>query len=358
MTGAATARSYTAIAIVLHWAIAAAILFNLPLGLWMHAQAAAGHADAGLFRAFQLHKSIGLTVLALSLVRLAWRLANPPPPLPTRMPAWERFVALAAHRAFYVLMITLPLTGWLYVSTGWSLETGKPLVVETHYFGLFKVPFLFGLDQASNGVRASTANSAMFAHWLMAWATLALATLHVAAALKHQFVDQDEVLGHMVPGAHGASRLSAASGAVRSAVLGGGLALVTLGVIAAGYALFAAPNSPTQAQPTPAVSTAVDSAVATPPAPTTTAATTTVTTTTHNAPPAHAVAWSVNTASSSVGFTITYGGQPYEGAFDRWRASIRFAPDDLAHSSATVTMETASAHTSDAMQTSQIGATP
>ncbi|MFT3726202.1 MAG: YceI family protein [Terricaulis sp.] len=351
-----SAARYAAVAIVLHWAIAAAILFNIPLGLWMHAQAASGHVDTGVFRAFQLHKSVGLTVLALSLARLAWRLMNPPPPLPAAMPKWERFAALTTHWAFYALMIALPLTGWLYVSAGWSLEMGKPLVVETHYFGLFKVPFLFGLDHSSETARASAAYSAMLTHWLMGWATLALAALHVAAALKHQFVDRDQVLGHMVPGVHSAKAPAIPGDTARIAVLSGGLALVALGLAVAVTTLL----SPAPvATPSPPITTAIAGAPDATPwrTPPPQAAPTTAVTAAAPPPVAHAVAWSVDTPASSVGFTITYSGQPYEGAFDRWRADIRFSPDDLAHSSASVTMEVASAHTSDAMQTSQIGST-
>ena len=76
---AASNTRYTAFAIVLHWAIAFAILFNLPLGLWMHEQAEHNQIGEGVFRAFQLHKSVGLTVLALSLARLGWRLGHQPP---------------------------------------------------------------------------------------------------------------------------------------------------------------------------------------------------------------------------------------------------------------------------------------
>ena len=74
-------QRYTAVAVVLHWAIASAIALMIPLGFWMHQQSEHGVVGDGLFQAYQLHKSIGLTVLALSIVRLGWRLANPPPPL-------------------------------------------------------------------------------------------------------------------------------------------------------------------------------------------------------------------------------------------------------------------------------------
>src|SRR5262245_15536869 len=119
----------------------------IPLGFWMHNRAEHG-GGAELFSVYQLHKSIGLTVLALSLLRLVWRLMNPPPPLPAHMPAWERFVAVATHGAFYALIIGLPLSGWIYVSAGWSIHDEQPLLITTRWFGLFAVPHLFGLPQA------------------------------------------------------------------------------------------------------------------------------------------------------------------------------------------------------------------
>ncbi|MGH6949533.1 MAG: cytochrome b, partial [Vitreimonas sp.] len=143
MSGAT--QRYTAVAVVLHWAIASAIGLMIPLGFWMHDQSEHGASGDGLFRAYQLHKSIGLTVLALSLVRLGWRLMHPPPPLPQHMPAWERFAAKATHWGFYVLMIALPLSGWTYVSAGWSIHDDEPLLITTRWFGLFVVPHLFGL---------------------------------------------------------------------------------------------------------------------------------------------------------------------------------------------------------------------
>jgi cytochrome b561 len=227
---AARAQRYTAVAIVLHWAIAVAILFMIPMGLWMHESAEHGDVSARLFSAYQLHKSIGLTVLALSLVRLGWRLMNPPPPMPAHMPGWERFIAVATHWAFYALMIGLPLSGWLYVSTGWSIHDEAPLPVATHWFGLFQVPALFGLNQADLGVREDAAEAALTAHAYLAYAALGLAALHVAAALKHQFFDRDEVLAHMVPGLRAPNETEAApKNPARLAVIGAGLSLVLVG---------------------------------------------------------------------------------------------------------------------------------
>ena len=163
-----SAQRYSAVAIILHWAIAFAILFNLVLGFWMHLTADSGHATQAVFQAFQLHKSVGLSVLALSLVRLAWRLTHKPPPLPAAMPAWEAFAARATHWAFYLLMIAIPLTGWLYVSAGWSHEQHRAFNVPTIYFGLFPVPHLFGLGEQSLAARSATANASFTAHYLLA----------------------------------------------------------------------------------------------------------------------------------------------------------------------------------------------
>ena len=145
-----------------------------------------GNPAGGVYNAFQLHKSVGLTVLALSLARLGWRLGHPPPPLPPHMPAWERRIAKATHWAFYALMIGLPLSGWVFVSAGWSLHDNASLAVPTHFFGLFQVPALFGLPQASPELRAGVAAVAMNA-CADGVGRGVLAALHVGAALKHPF---------------------------------------------------------------------------------------------------------------------------------------------------------------------------
>ena len=155
-----------------------------------------------LFEAYQLHKSIGLTVLVLTLVRLAWRLTHPPAATCRQhMPAWERFAARATHWALLRPDASrLPLTGWLYVSAGWSIHDDESLAVPTRWFGLFEVPHLFDLPHASNDVRADTAEAALTAHAYLGFTAIGLAALHVAAALKHHFFDRDETLAHMVPG--------------------------------------------------------------------------------------------------------------------------------------------------------------
>jgi len=180
---------YGAVAMALHWLLAAMILFMLGLGLFM---TRLEDTDPRTFPLFQLHKSIGLTILMLSFARLGWRLANPVPALPPAMGAGARFAARAVHLLFYVLMIAIPVMGWATVSSA-------PLGVPTMWFGLFEwphIPFLADLPRAEKrmieGPLATT-------HALLALSMLALVVLHAAAALKHQFRDRDDVLKRMLP---------------------------------------------------------------------------------------------------------------------------------------------------------------
>jgi cytochrome b561 len=339
---AATAQRYTAVAIVLHWAIAIAIILMIPLGFWMHIQAEHGVATDQLFRAFQLHKSIGLTVLALSLARLGWRLANAPPPLPEHMPAWERFLAKATHWAFYALIIGLPLSGWLYVSAGWSIHESEPLPVPTRYFGLFSVPHLFGLDRAGPDLREAAAEAAFTTHWVLAYSMIGLAVLHVIAALKHHFFDRDQVLAHMVPFIRAPFESGPApKNPARLAVLGLGLSLSGVALAAALFALFGGGAATAPPQPS-TIEIAAPQAPAPAPADPNALAP-------QAAVEGAAPAWRVNPAQSSIGFSFSIddgaGATSIQGRFTRWRADIRFDRDNLERSSALVTIETASATT-------------
>jgi cytochrome b561 len=172
-----------------HWVIAAAILFMLWLGPFM---ASLPETDPRQFPLFQVHKSIGLTILLASLARLAWRLLNPVPSLPGGMPRWERVAARTVRGLFYVLMIGVPLLGWATVSSA-------PLGIPTMWFGLLEwphIPFLAALPRADKRVIEPFL---MDTHAILAFAMLALVVLHVLAALKHHFRDRDNVLKHMLP---------------------------------------------------------------------------------------------------------------------------------------------------------------
>jgi cytochrome b561 len=167
----------------LHWLIAAAIIGLLIVGKYMHGLSDS-HPDK--FALYQLHKSFGITVLALTVFRIGWRLVNPAPPFPASMPAWQRWGAYASHFLLYALMLGLPLSGWLRVSTD---ELGIPTLL----FGLIELPAL------PIGPSDRISHLAHDAHELMGNAMILLLILHVAAALKHHFWDRDDVLRRILP---------------------------------------------------------------------------------------------------------------------------------------------------------------
>lgn len=179
-----THRAFGAVAVTLHWLIAIAILAMIYIGYTMVA-----NEDYDLY---QLHKSIGLTILGLSLLRLAWRFIDPPPPLPPSMPGWEKLAAHLSHWTFYALMIGIPLVGYLYISASPTSD-----FVDTKYFGGPKVPLIPWL--AEHADREDIADRLEDVHAWLAYGTLALLALHVGAALKHQFWDRDRVLHAMLP---------------------------------------------------------------------------------------------------------------------------------------------------------------
>lgn len=311
----AAAPAYSAVAIVLHWAIATAIIANLALGAWMHEAIEVPATAARAVVAFQLHKSLGLTVLALSLLRMLWRLLHRPPPLPADMPAWERLAAQAAHWMFYALMIGLPLSGWLYVSTQWRGEV--PLNVPTLWFGLFELPHLFGLNALSAELRALWAERALEAHEWLAWGTVALLVLHVAAACKHHFIVRDAVLAQMLPILHprsGVLVIPASAGRRTTLFLG------SAGIVIAGAALVAALTR----SPDDVSSSALPSGSA-------------------SGITSAAGGWRIDPARSEIAFSGTHAGAAFRGRFTRWSAALHIDPADITRSRIAVIIDTASA---------------
>ena len=168
---------YTRVAIAFHWAIALLIGLNLWLGL------GAGALPKD-WPAMPVHKAVGITVLALTLGRIAWRLMHPAPPLPADLKPWERLAARGSHFALYGFMLAMPLTGWAMVSGA----KRRPL----EWFGLFDIPYL-PVSDAVSGFGHD-------AHELLGWGLIALLAVHVAAALRHHFLLRDNVLARMMPG--------------------------------------------------------------------------------------------------------------------------------------------------------------
>jgi cytochrome b561 len=190
---------YSAVAIFLHWTIALGIICMVPMGWWMTDHVTDPAYAASVFRTYQLHKSIGLTILVLSVIRLIWRLTHAFPPLPDHMPAWEKAAARLSHVLLYVVILVMPLTGWLYVSAGWNNQMNIPFEVPTLWFGLFQWPHLPGLAHAADATRGQVAGLSIAVHAWLAWGAVALVAIHVAAALKHHFFDRDSVLASMLP---------------------------------------------------------------------------------------------------------------------------------------------------------------
>lgn len=183
---------YSIVAILLHWLIAALILFNLWLGLSVE-----GRHGAAKINAFELHQSIGMTVLALSILRLGWRLANPPPPEAPGIAHWEKSVSGLVHGAFYVIMIGMPLTGWLMVSAG---ANGAHIALwrmgDFQGIAWPRLPLVAALPTA----RREAVQGASFAvHTYLSYGAYVLILLHITGALKHQIFDPNPVLPRMLP---------------------------------------------------------------------------------------------------------------------------------------------------------------
>ena len=180
---------YSGVAVVLHWLVAAGILFNLVAMLVVD--------DDARGRPFiDLHKSVGITVLGLVLLRILWRMARTPPaPLASLRP-WERKLSVGTHHLLYLLMVLAPLSGWLMNSASLNKATGQPYGIELfHALPWFNLPLFNGMDPAT---RKQWHEGLGTAHGLVFKLALWVAVLaHVAGALKHQFLDREKELQRM-----------------------------------------------------------------------------------------------------------------------------------------------------------------
>lgn len=173
---AAPRDRYTGTAIALHWLVAGLLGAGFALGLYM-----TGLPNGIVkLKLYNWHKWIGATVLALTLLRLAWRVRHRPP-APLTMPAWQQRAAAGVQVALYLLCLIVPLLGWAY-----SSALGYPLV----WLGLLPLPDWVPLDR-------ELARAIKPWHQCAAWALTLLVALHLAAALKHHFVDHDGLLRRM-----------------------------------------------------------------------------------------------------------------------------------------------------------------
>jgi len=170
---------YTRTAIAFHWIAAALIIGNLAFGLYTVNLPLSPQK----LKLFSYHKWVGVTVLLLATARLLWRLTHAAPALPDAMKPWEKTAAHAAHIALYVLFFAAPLTGWLFSSAAGF---------QTVYLGVLPIPDLLSKNK-------ELADVLRFMHRWINYTMAAVIVLHAAAALKHHFVDRDDVLARMLP---------------------------------------------------------------------------------------------------------------------------------------------------------------
>lgn len=171
------ANRYSATAIALHWGGALLIFAAFPLGLYM--------VDLPLspdkLKLYSYHKWIGVTVFLLVAIRLAWRATHTPPALPPDMPAWQRRASSIAHGLLYALMGAIPLSGWL-------MSSAKGF--QTVWFGVLPLPDLVERNRELGDLLATV-------HQVLNYTLAALVILHVAAALKHHFIERRPFLQRM-----------------------------------------------------------------------------------------------------------------------------------------------------------------
>ncbi len=170
---------YTRTAMALHWLIALALFGLFGLGLYMVELP----LSPTKLKLYSYHKWAGVTVFLLVLLRLGWRVTHVPPPLPAGMPSWQVRAAAAGHHLLYVLMIVVPLSGWL-------MSSAKGF--QTVWFGVLPLPDLLDKDKALGDALLRT-------HECLNYLFMAVVGGHVTAALKHQFVDRDGLLSRMLP---------------------------------------------------------------------------------------------------------------------------------------------------------------
>lgn len=328
MSMAASRTRYTTVAIVIHWLIAAAIIFQIILG-WRMGDGPKGPTTYALF---QLHKSIGITILLLSLLRLAWRLFNKSPAAPVGQPKWEQAASKLVHVGFYVIMIGLPLTGWILVSA-------SRVPIPTLLYGVIPWPHIPGIPELAAAPKHVWREIGEIGHGVLVKLTYLLLVLHLGAVAKHQVLDKDEVFGNMAPGAKPGLKEP------RAWLAAAGL----IAVIAAGYlympAVKAAPAAPTT-EPAPVETPAPTAPAAAPAAEAPPAATEAAAPETALKDP---VAWAVQ-KGGALGFTATWSGSAIEGRFKTWTADILFSPEALDRSKVTVSVDMASAATGDAQR--------
>lgn len=171
--------AYTRTAIALHWLIALLVFVTFPVGVVMSDMA----LSPDKLRMLSYHKWLGVTVFILLVVRLVWRVAHKPAPMVSGMPQWQMLAAKGVHALLYALLFAIPLSGWL-------MSSAKGF--QTVYLGVLPLPDLLSKDKVLGDALAEL-------HEVLNFSMLLLVIAHMAAALKHHFVERDGTLARMLP---------------------------------------------------------------------------------------------------------------------------------------------------------------
>lgn len=174
---------YNRVAGTLHWILAVLVLAQLYIG-WTFADLPRGTPAKGDW--FMWHKTVGILILLLTVGRIGWRVANPPPPFPATMPGWERAAARVSHLLFYAILLILPLSGWVLISSG------KTDVTTTTLVGGMSWPLIPGVPEAAH-------EPAEVVHGVLILAMVVLFVIHAAAALRNQYFGDRTLSGRMPP---------------------------------------------------------------------------------------------------------------------------------------------------------------
>lgn len=288
--------AYNPLARGFHWAVAILIFGLLTLG-WLMADIPPSPAK---FQMYAVHKSFGILVLGLAVLRLAWRqMTRQPDPLPTHKP-WEKILAHGTHYALYALIILMPLSGWVMSSAG-----GFP----ASFFGLFALPAIVPKDKALFDLMQGV-------HGALAWLIFGLVTLHIAGALKHHFIDRGKTFLRM-----SALRLNRMQALLWIAVALSLFSMPFLAKIYAGLYLEAEePAEPPSAQ-TPAMQ--------------------------------QSGGWRIDPAQSAIAFSVTQYGNAFTGVFKNFGGDIVFDPAHLDRAHVKISIDIASIDTGSADRDAQ-----
>ena len=308
MTTATQSERYTTVAIILHWVMALAILGLIFGGMYM---SSLPDGAPGQYFLYQMHKSVGITILLLTVARILWRVMNPPTPLSEDMGRLEKAASHTVHMGFYALILLLPLSGWFYSSVSTNLS------VPTVLYGVLSWPDVPFSEAMTTDAISNAANTT---HGLLGRLTLLLLFLHVAGAVKHELSAEEGVVKRMLPGGlfgktkapgrKSRGTLLAFGSAVGALVLVTGTPSVIATLFGTGTA-FAA-NTDVQAN------------------------------------------WAIDYDQSEIRFSGVHDGNEYTGTFNSWDAAINFDPDAPEEADVAVTVSTASARASKKLYTDSL----